>query len=92
MSYTIAHIDVDGNQLPGVLTGFFGDGAMLATGGADTISADKLNLVKNMLKGDVKIPLEQELLSHARDYYFYGSYKVAVIEAEQHLKPSYMHS
>ena len=42
--------------------------------------------------GDVKIPLEQELLSHARDYYFYGSYKVAVIEAEQHLKPSYMHS
>lgn len=82
MSYNIVHINVDGNELPGALTGFFGGGGILATGGADTIHADKLNSVKNILEKDVKIPLEQELLSHARDYYFYGSYKVAVVEAE----------
>jgi hypothetical protein len=82
MSYNIMHIDIDGNEMPGVLTGFFGSGAVLATGEADSIDADKLNLVKNVLKKDVKIPLEQELLSNARDYYFYGNYKMAVVEAE----------
>ena len=82
MTYNISHYDLNGNKMPGDLTGFLGSGVTLTTGGADNISADKLDVIKDMLEKDTKIPLNQELLLNAGDYYFYGNYKVAVIEAE----------
>lgn len=82
MSYKMTHYDEHDMKLPGELTAPLGGGGTITMGGADEVNADDLDKIKEMLKNDTRLPLEQELLLNASDYHFYGNYKIAVIEAE----------
>ena len=78
-SYTISHINLLGQEVGG---GGFSMGGNNTTTFGVTVKKEHLDLIKKLLQTDSKLPLFQELLFNAWDYYFYGNYKLSVIESE----------
>jgi hypothetical protein len=78
-SYEMFYVDLQ-NQTRSSGFGMFSDN-ILSSGGAEMPNSEQLSQIKTYLERGIKFHPYYELLLNAYDKYYYGDYKIAVVEA-----------